>query len=160
VHHKEKTPPRVVFFSYGTPMGTNSHSHSEGDVRIPLAVSASRGAESKRHTKAKRMAESYHEQHIPEKICLALVEEHHLAWCFFLMVRPWERTPIRKAKGMFAYRLRYLRREEQIAEDKQKRNVWQKATPSSISLKHFSIQLLSKHRPVWCFLLFTKKSII
>jgi len=49
-------------------MGTNSHSHSEGDVRIPLAVSASRGAESKRHTKAKRMAESYPEQHIPETL--------------------------------------------------------------------------------------------
>ena len=75
------------------------------------------------------------------------------------MVRPWERTPIRKAKGMFAYRLRYMRREEQIAEDKQKRNVWQKANPSSISLKHFSIQLLSKHHLAWCFFLIRTKGI-
>jgi len=75
----------VVFFSYGVPMGTNSHSHSEREVRIPLAVSASRGAKSQRNEKVERMAESYPEQHIPEKICLALVEEHHLAWCFFLI---------------------------------------------------------------------------
>ena len=32
---------------------------------------------------------------------------------FFFLERLWERTLIRKANGMFAYRLRYLRREEQ-----------------------------------------------
>ena len=72
VHHKTRNTAIAVFFFFGAPKGNELPSRSVREVRIPLAVSASRGGESIATTKANEYHFSYPEQHTPEGKSIAL----------------------------------------------------------------------------------------